>query len=764
MSHSMCTILRFILLLGILTRGIKCVDLSNKEWWETTLVYQIWPRGFQDSDGDGEGDLKGIISKLNYIKELGIETIWLNPIYGSPLVDSGFDVSNHTDINPLFGNFADFYRIIEEAHKRELKVMIDIIPNHSSNKHRWFLLSTQNIKPYNDYYIWANGSVDKKGNKMPPNNWVSTYNKEKEGSAWTWNDVRKQWYYHKFHEKQPDLNLRNENVIKELWDILKFWLEKHVDGFRFNSVPYFFEDKELRNEPFVGSGNHTFGLKESIELLYVFRAYINNWVEENNASSKLLIAESYDSVHNLIAYYGNDTHKGIPPTNTLFINPIHNKTDADYIKSVIDEWFHLLPENASTNWMLSNHDFSRVPSRIGLNRVDGLHMLSLLLPGQAYTYYGEEIAMLDSKIRWHETIDPMGCAQTEDTYENFSRDPARAPMQWNNEVSAGFSTNKSTYLPVNPEYVTRNVKYQEAQERSNLRTYKRLAKLRKDIVFTHGDYELKSTNNNNVLILKRSLQNHPVYIVIVNLWIHQEQINLASLYPDIDDNLEIVIYSSNSIYTTDTVPRSNIMLTANAALVLKGKETPQTTSTISTIPTISTISIPVSDITPSVNVTTKDPNSSEKPTEGPISTKRPTEAPDSTSSPTKNPSSSEKPTEGPTSTSNPTKNPNSSEKPTEGPTSTSNPTKNPNSSEKPTEDPTSTSNPTKNPNSSEKPTEDPTSTSNPTKNPNSSEKPTEDPTNTNTSTKDPNSSEISSTSKFILILSTSLIVILLSAF
>ncbi|KAL2718411.1 maltase A3-like [Vespula squamosa] len=691
MSHSICTILRFILLLGIFTRGIKCVDLSDKKWWETTLVYQIWPRGFQDSDGDGEGDLKGIINKLDYIKELGIETIWVNPIYGSPLVDSGYDISNYIDINPLFGNFTDFYTLVEEAHERELKVMLDIIPNHSSDEHQWFLSSIQNVKPFNDYYIWANGSIDEKGNKIPPNNWVSTYNKEKEGSAWTWNDVRKQWYYHKFHEKQPDLNLRNENVIKELLNILKFWLERDVDGFRINAVPYFFEDEALRNEPFVGSGNHTSGLKESIELLYVFRAYINNWVEKNNANSKLLIAETYDSNHNLIAYYGNATHEGIPPTNTLFINPIHNNTDADYIKNVIDEWFQLLPENASTNWMLSNHDFSRVPSRIGLNRVDGLHMLSLLLPGQAYTYYGEEIAMLDFKIQWNRTIDPMGCTRTEETYENFSRDPARTPMQWNSKVSAGFSTNKTTYLPIHPEYITRNVENQEAQEYSNLRVYKKLAKLRKQIVFTHGDYELKSTNNNNILILKRSLQDHPTYIIIVNLWINREQINLASLYPDIDDNLEIVVYSSNAIYTTDTVPKNNIILTANAALVLKGKETSKnttsTTFTTSTTTITTTMSsIPASNISTAFTISTISSTEEKTPTIDTTNTTNTTNI--SSIQPTTHQSNTEEPT-----------------------------------------------------------------TVNTT------------PSQHNTSpANEPNSSEISSTSKFILILSTSFVVIVLSAF
>lgn len=650
MAESMCTMLRLILLLGILTRGIKSVDLPNKEWWETTLVYQIWPRGFQDSDGNGEGDLKGIINKLDYIKELGVETIWLNPIYESPLVDSGYDVSDHKYINPLFGKSEDFNTLVEKAHNLGLKIILDIIPNHSSIEHAWFYLSVHNRDGYENYYIWSDGKEDEEGNRIPPNNWVSTYNKDKKGSAWTWHHIKKKWYYHKFHEKQPDLNLRNQNVIDELLDIFKFWLEKGVDGFHIDSVPYFFEDKELRDEPSVGSGNYTFGLKESTELLYVFRAYINNWVEVNNASSKLLIAESYDSDYNLIAYYGNATHEGIEPTNVRFINPIHNKTDANYIKNVIDEWFQLLPENASTNWMLSNHDFSRVPSRIGLNRVDGLHMLSLLLPGQAYTYYGEEIAMLDSKISWDRTIDPMGCGQTSDTYENFSRDPARTPMQWNNKLSAGFSTNETTYLPVHPEYATRNVEYQKAQKHSNLKTYKKLAKLRKEPVFTHGDYELKSINNNNVLILKRSLQDNPIYIIIVNLWIHQEQINLTSLYPDINDNLEIVVYSSNAIYITNTVPKSNFMLTANAALVLRGKANSKSTTSppTSTVPTISTNSTTDNTVSSSTDTTI----SSIKPSDITSSTNNKSETPqtNSTESTTKNTGSTTTEKSGTTST------------------------------------------------------------------------------------------------------------------
>ncbi|XP_024887988.1 maltase A3-like [Temnothorax curvispinosus] len=545
---------------------------AKREWWETTLIYQIWPRGFQDSDGDGEGDLKGIISQLDYITNLGIETIWLNPIYRSPLIDSGYDVSNYTDIDPIFGDLEDFDNLIQEAHDRGLKVILDIIPNHSSDQHEWFQLSAKNIEPYVDYYIWTNGGIDKDGNNIPPNNWVSIHSDE-EGSAWTWHNERQQWYYHKYHSSQPDLNLRNEKVIEELMDILDFWLKRNVDGFRINAVPYFFEDEALRNESFAGEGTYTFSLPESTELLYIFREYIDKWVSRNNALSKLLIAESYDtSVENLLSYYGNGTHKGIPPFNFKFITHIRNSSEASYIKYILEKWLIFLPKDTKTNWVLSNHDNSRAASRIGLNRIDGLHMLSLLLPGQAYTYYGEEIAMLDTKIFWNRTIDFMGCARGINEYEYFSRDPARTPMQWSSKISAGFSTNKTTYLPIHSNYAYRNVEIQQSKKRSNLKTYQKLASLRKELVFTNGDYEFASLNNDRVLVLKRYLENHPVYIVVINLGLRQEEINMTLIYPNLEDTLDVIVASSNAIRVTDTVPRDNFILTANAALVLKGEE------------------------------------------------------------------------------------------------------------------------------------------------------------------------------------------------
>ncbi|XP_046144817.1 probable maltase isoform X2 [Osmia bicornis bicornis] len=578
---------RLLLHAVVLVAAVKCEELVDKEWWETALVYQIWPRGFQDSNGDGEGDLKGIINRLDYLQNLGIDTIWLNPVYSSPLIDSGYDISNYTDINPVFGNLEYFDEFIEEAHNRDLKVILDVVPNHSSNEHKWFLQSSKNVSPYNDYYIWENGTKDEKGKNIPPNNWISTYSDEK-GSAWTWHDTRQQWYYHKFHESQPDLNLRNENVLQELLNVFDFWLKRGVDGFRINAVSYFFEDQELRNEPNIGNGSYTTGLPENTALIYRFRSYINDWVETNNASSKLLIAESYDSDDVLISFYGNDTHEGIPPINFRFITNIQNTSTAGQIKNVLQDWIQKLPNNASTNWVLSNHDNSRAASRIGLNRVDGLHMLNLLLPGQAYTYYGEEIAMLDRKMSWNETIDPLGRSRTKATYEKYSRDPARTPMQWSSDTSAGFSTNKTTYLPVHPEYTDRNVKAQENKTQSNLNTYKALAALRKDQVFTHGDFEFATLNNDHIFVLKRFLKNSPIYVVVINLGLRQERVNLTSLYPNLGDSMEIVVASSNAVHVSKVISTRNFVLTANAALVLKGKEKdpPASESSTSLPPTI----------------------------------------------------------------------------------------------------------------------------------------------------------------------------------
>ncbi|XP_020290811.1 maltase A3-like [Pseudomyrmex gracilis] len=600
----MLTLARYVALissLGFLTSVATGNEQKNKEWWETTLVYQIWPRGFQDSDNDGEGDLKGIISKLDYLEDLGIETIWLNSIYESPFIDSGFDVSNFTNVNSLFGTMKDFEDLVKQVHVRGMKIILDFIPNHSSDQHIFFKRSVNKRKSYTDYYIWADGGVDDNGTRTPPNNWVSTYS-DTEGSAWTWNNERKQWYYHKFHHTQPDFNLRNEDLLGELEQSLEFWLLKGVDGFCIHSVPYFFEDGALRNESVAGSGAYTFGLPESTALLYRLRQFVDDYATKSKVDPKLLIAESYDASHeNLMKYYGNSTHKGVQPFNFNFITRIRNDSDASDVKQIVDEWMKLLPQNSPTNWVISNHENSRAAARISLNLIDGLHMLALLLPGQAYTYYGDEIAMLDTKITWEATIDPMGCAKGQDKFENFSRDPARTPMQWNSEVAAGFSKNKTTYLPVNSDYVSRNVKIQKNKLKSNLHTYKELASLRKKEVFRNGDYELASLNDHRVLVLRRFLKDYYVYITVINFGLRTELIDLTKIYPDLIETLDVVVSSSNAILSQSFVWRNNIMLTANAALVLKAERYVEETSTASTITSTTSTVAPSSSTTESDN-------------------------------------------------------------------------------------------------------------------------------------------------------------------
>ncbi|XP_024938936.1 uncharacterized protein LOC107265869 [Cephus cinctus] len=587
LSVSMLSVRSILLLLGtfvLLSGKGSNADLENKEWWENTIVYQIWLRGFQDSDGDGEGDIRGIINRLDHLEQLGLETIWLSPIYTSPLIDSGYDVSDYVNINPLFGTLDDFNELVEKAHDKDLKVMLDVVPNHSSDEHYWFNASVHSVEPYTSYYTWANGTVVN-GTNVPPNNWISTYSTEA-GSAWTWNEIRQQWYYHKFHRSQPDLNLRNAAVVQELLNILTFWLERDVDGFHFSSASYLFENEELLDEPTAGCGSHTSGLPENSGLLYEIHAHIADWITSSNSTSKLLIAGSDDDDNTLISYYGNDTHTGISPFNYRLIKDISANTNASTLKAVIEEWLELLPANHSTNWVLSNHDHSRVPSRISLNHVDGLHILSFLLPGQTFTYYGEEIGMLDTTISWNQTIDPLACAQTQDTYTTYSRDPARTPMQWDTTTSAGFSTNNSTYLPVNSNYLTRNVETQLNHDLANIQTFKALASLKKKATITHGDYEISAVNNDRVLVLKRSLEGYSTYVAVINLGLARQTVNLTELYSDVPEYLYIAVASNNAVTNSTMISVDTVILTANAALVLTDEEPENTTEPSTATPDI----------------------------------------------------------------------------------------------------------------------------------------------------------------------------------
>lgn len=589
----MQTLRWFFLLVGTIVqfRGNNSEELEEKEWWETALIYQIWPRAFQDSDGDGEGDLQGIINRLDYIKDLGVDAIWLNPIYESPWFDSGYDITDHNKIHPTLGDEEDIESLIEEAHERDLKVILDIVPNYSSIEHSWFNLSRAEIEPYDDFYIWANGTVDDSDERIEPNDWTSVYDEERNGSAWTWDAIREQWYYHKFHHLEPDLNLRNEDVVKKILETLDFWLEKGVDGFFFSSVSYYFEDEDLDDDDddddddgnindndklengknkADDDDNNNDSEERTIELLHRFWSHVDNWTKENNSTAKLLIVSSGEGNGSLISSYDNETETGIVTYNDLLIRTINSTSDADDIKKAIDDWMDMLPENSTTNWPLTNHDNSRTPSRMDDENMDGLEILSLLLPGQTITYYGEEISMIDTQVSWSDTIDPMACENPQEDFENNSRDRARTPMQWNSSLSAGFSSSNETFLPVNPLFEDINVEDQVKEPFSSISIYKKVALLRKESpVFTHGDYELESENENRILILKRFLEGYPTYIAIINLESFNETVNLTELYPELEDTFEVVISTDPDIDTAEI--ESEFVLSGNEAVVLKGR-------------------------------------------------------------------------------------------------------------------------------------------------------------------------------------------------
>ncbi|XP_014210272.1 maltase A3-like [Copidosoma floridanum] len=561
---------------------------EQRDWRDNAHMYHVLPRSFQDSDADGEGDLQGIIGHLEYFRDIGVDVVRLGPIFSSPMRDSGYDVSNFTSIDEIYGDFDDFYQLVSELHKRGIKIILDIVPNHSSDQHEWFLESAADKEPYDDYYIWADGKVE--DNKLvPPNNWKSAYS-DKEGSAWSWNKQRRQWFYHKFHESEPDLNLRNEDVIKEILDTFDFWLERGVDGFCISGVSYIFENEEMLDESNEDDedgdndqdGNndddsYTTGESDNIALLQRFREHIDNWAREHDDEPKLLLGEVDEDDEQVISYYGNETHPGLTPLSLLLITDLNATNNAGDIKMLIDDWMDDLPRDAEPIWMLSNQDNSRVSSRLDNDTLDGMLMLTMLLPGQVMTYYGDEIGMTNGNVSWEETIDMRAIAQGEDDYEDNSRDPFRTPMQWDDTTSAGFSLNESTFLPVGSDYLEYNVDKQLLDPDSNLLAYKRLAELRENPIFVHGTYDLTVVNDDKVLILKRTYEGNTC-LVVVNFGGAKETVNLTHLYDDLEKDLQVMVDSSNADVDNvndedddDDIENDAFVLDANAAAVLCDK-------------------------------------------------------------------------------------------------------------------------------------------------------------------------------------------------
>ena len=441
------------------------------DWWQRGVIYQIYPRSFQDGDGDGVGDLAGIQSRLDYLSWLGIDALWISPIYPSPMADFGYDVSNYCDVDPLFGTLADFDALVESAHARDIKLILDLVPNHTSDQHPWFVESRKHCHgPKRDWYIWRDPNPE----GGPPNNWLSNFG----GSAWEYDPASGQYYYHAFLKEQPDLNWRNPEVRNAIYDVMRFWLERGVDGFRVDVIWHLMKDATFRDNPVNPAYQQ--GRPEIERLLQLHSAdqpEVHGVIAEmrrliERYPGRVLIGEIYLPVNRLVAYYGEELSGAHLPFNFQLI---HAGWNARTLAAMIHEYESTLPKGGWPNWVLGNHDQHRVATRVGAEQARVAAMLLLTLRGTPTLYYGDEIGMEDVPIPPGRARDPW---ELREPGLGVGRDPQRTPMQWDDTVNSGFTTGQP-WLPLSSRYARCNVAKLASEKGSILRLYRDLINLRR---------------------------------------------------------------------------------------------------------------------------------------------------------------------------------------------------------------------------------------------------------------------------------------------
>lgn len=461
------------------TWGLLVCGMDETIGWPiNAVVYQIYPRSFQDSNGDGIGDLKGIIDHLDYLndgteKSLGINTIWLSPIYPSPMADFGYDVSDYRGIDPIFGTLDDFKTLLSECHKRGIKLLMDFIPNHTSSEHEWFKESQESKSSLKrDFYIWK----DPKKDGVPPNNWLSCFG----GSAWEFDSKSQQYYLHSFHKKQPDLNWRNPLVVKEMLDVLRFWLEMGVDGFRVDVPEWILKDEKFLDEPdnsFYASGSsmdpyqklshiYTIAQEGYIDILKKFVHVLEQY------GDKFLVTEMWSPSEQLIKVYTQMEKRSFAPFSYFAIT---HPWKAIIHRASIDSYDDGVTQLYTPTYVLGNHDKPRFASRVRSSQARVAALLLFTLRGIPFIYYGEEIGMEDTNIPIDRVQDPF---EKNVPGLGLGRDPQRTPMQWDSAPFSDFSTSEP-WLPVNKNYQEINVQVQNSDPCSLLSLYKTLIGIRR---------------------------------------------------------------------------------------------------------------------------------------------------------------------------------------------------------------------------------------------------------------------------------------------
>jgi len=493
---------------------------TDTQWWKGAVVYEIYPRSFQDSNGDGIGDLNGITSRLDYLKVLGVDAIWLSPIYPSPQVDFGYDISDYENIDPAYGTLADFDRLVAEAKKRDIKIIMDMVMNHTSDKHKWFIESASSkTNPKRDWYVWKDG----KGPGQPPNNWQSDFGH----SAWQLDPKTNQYYYHKFYIQQPDLNWDNPQVRKAMYDTCRFWMKRGVYGFRLDAIPTLFEDPQDRDEQVVKDANGnpkinaygdqelvTEGMTDNLPKVHDVEKELRQVI--NEFPGRILIGETYFSnVADLRRSYGVKNDELQLPMD--FQVGMINKLDIAAFRQRINEAETEINGNEPL-LVFDNHDNPRLDARYG----DGVHdldiqrMLAALLftsRDTALFYYGDEIGMKTTPpTRIEDVKDPVGRTGWP---KDKGRDGERTPMQWTPGPNAGFTTG-TPWLPIPPSYKTINVETEVADYDSLLNWYKQLIELRNYPVVATGKNVMLNTSDAKVLAWARQLEGLPTVVIACN--------------------------------------------------------------------------------------------------------------------------------------------------------------------------------------------------------------------------------------------------------
>jgi alpha-glucosidase len=424
--------------------------MSAPAWWQRGAIYQIYPRSFADSDGDGVGDLAGIAERVDYLAELGVEAIWLSPIFTSPMADFGYDVSDYCDIDPVFGTLADLDRLVERCHARGLRIVLDWVPNHSSDRHPWFQASRSSREdPKRDWYVWRDGAPD----GGPPNNWESEF--KAVGGAWSFDERTRQWYLHSFMPEQPDLNWDNPEVVAAMHGVLRFWLDRGIDGFRLDAIVRIAKDPRLRdNVP--GRRRHDQDWDTIAAHMRGVRTVIDAY------DDRMLVGEvALHDLHRVVGYVkeGDQLHMA---HNFVFLEL---PWDADEFRASIDDFEALAEDAAWPAWFRSNHDVPRVAARLGPERARAVLLMLYALRGTPFVYQGEELGLPHAEIPPERVVDIDG------------RDPERAPIPWRPGPGAGFTTGEP-WLPLIAEADALNAEVQAADPRSTLNFTRRVAALR----------------------------------------------------------------------------------------------------------------------------------------------------------------------------------------------------------------------------------------------------------------------------------------------